>query len=81
MKKSELIQALADRFPELESADAHQAVETVINTIGDSLANNERVEIRNFGSFGLRQRKAMMARNPRPGRKFIWEARQYHFLR
>ncbi len=81
MKKSELIQALADRFPALGSADAHQAVETVINAIGDSLASNGRVEIRNFGSFGLRQRKAMTARNPKTGQKVYLESKAVPFFK
>ena len=42
-------------------------VETVFDSIKKSLAQGERIDIRNFGSFILRERKARKARNPKTG--------------
>lgn len=67
MTRSELIQTLAERFPQLTRKDADIAVQEILDAIGRSLANGDRVEIRGFGSFGLNFRPPRTARNPKTG--------------
>jgi len=42
-------------------------VETIFESIKEALANGGKVEIRGFGNFKLRSRKARKARNPKTG--------------
>ena len=67
MTRSELIQRLADKFPQLVHADAEESVKTIIDAISNRLANGGRIEVRGFGSFGLNYRPARKGRNPKTG--------------
>lgn len=67
MTRSELITAIASRFPTLTAKDAEIAVKEILGAIGHSLSQGRRVEIRGFGSFGLNHRPARAGRNPRSG--------------
>ena len=69
MTRSDLIAALAARFPKLMAKDAEIAVREVLDAIGQSLSRGGRVEIRGFGSFGLNYRPARIGRNPKTGEK------------
>lgn len=66
MTKSQLIIALAER-EQLRSLEAKAVIDTILDEIGRSLADGERVELRGFGSFSVRQREARDGRNPRTG--------------
>ena len=66
MIKSELVKALSLRSG-LSSQDARTVIDAVFDTISDSLANGNRVEVRGFGSFNIKQRDARMGRNPKTG--------------
>ena len=67
MTKSELIEALARQQPHLALKDVELAVKCIIEQMSQSLAVNERIEIRGFGSFSLHERDARMGRNPKTG--------------
>ena len=67
MTRSELIVALASRFPSLVAKDAEIAVKAILDAIGGALARGDRVEIRGFGSFGLNYRPPRTGRNPKNG--------------
>jgi integration host factor subunit beta len=67
MTKSELIGKLAARFPQLVSKDAELAVKMILDAMGKSLAQGQRIEIRGFGSFGLNFRPSRVGRNPKSG--------------
>ncbi len=67
MTRSELITAIASRFPNLMAKDAEIAVKEILDAIGRSLAQGDRVEIRGFGSFSLNYRPARTGRNPKSG--------------
>lgn len=67
MTRSELIQRLANKFPQLVHADAEESVKTIIDAISNSLANGGRIEVRGFGSFGLNFRPSRRGRNPKTG--------------
>ena len=69
MTRSDLIAALACRFPHLTTADAELVVKEILGGIGAALARGVRVEIRGFGSFSLNYRPARTGRNPKTGEK------------
>jgi integration host factor subunit beta len=67
MTKSELIMELAASNPHLRGADVELIVATVFDQITDALSRGERVELRGFGAFTVKQRNARIGRNPRTG--------------
>lgn len=69
MTRSELVAALSERFPQLQSKDATQSVNLILNAISSTLVNRGRAEIRGFGSFSLNYRPPRVGRNPKSGEK------------
>jgi len=69
MTKSELITQLSDKFSQLVHKDAELSVKTIIDSLGNTLSQGGRVEIRGFGSFSLNHRPARLGRNPKTGEK------------
>ena len=67
MTRSELIEAMASRFPQLVKADAELAVAEILGAVGSALSSGGRVEIRGFGSFNLNYRPPRIGRNPKTG--------------
>jgi integration host factor subunit beta len=67
MTKSELIAGLAADNPPLRVEDAEAIVNAILNGIANALARGGRVELREFGTFTVRRRKARAGRNPRNG--------------
>ncbi|WP_416140523.1 integration host factor subunit beta [Halomonas sp. HK25] len=67
MTKSELIEQIAARQPELSIKEVEAAVRLILDDITDTLAEGGRVEIRGFGSFSLHYREPRVGRNPKTG--------------
>ena len=67
MTKSELVRRMAELHPHLQHSDVERVVETIFTSIGTALTRGDRVEIRGFGTFSLKRRKARTDRNPRTG--------------
>lgn len=67
MTKSELIEQLSKKQPHLALQDVELAVKCILEQMSQSLATNERIEVRGFGSFSLHHRKPRMGRNPKTG--------------
>ncbi len=67
MIKSELIIAIARKKPHLNESDVELAVKSLINKMTEGLGAGQRIEIRGFGSFSLRERLPIVGRNPRTG--------------
>ncbi len=67
MIKSELVQRIAARNPHLYQRDVERIVNTILDEIVRALKEDNRVELRGFGAFSVRYRKARIARNPRTG--------------
>jgi len=67
MTRSELIIALAERFPQLTAKDVDVAVKEILDKISETLVAGHRVEIRGFGSFSLNYRPPRLGRNPKTG--------------
>ena len=67
MTKSELINNLAARFPQLVARDAEMATSAILTAIAHTLPAGQRVEIRGFGSCTVNERPERMGRNPKTG--------------
>ncbi len=67
MTKSELIEQLSVNAEALNKKEAEMVVNTIFDSIGNALVGGDRVEIRGFGSFTIRERDAREARNPKSG--------------
>ncbi|MDX1402569.1 MAG: integration host factor subunit beta [Kiloniellales bacterium] len=67
MTKSELIQRIAELNPHLFHRDVERIVATIFEEISEALAHGNRVELRGFGAFSVKERDARVGRNPRTG--------------
>jgi integration host factor subunit beta len=65
--KSELIEILARKNPQVSTSDVELAVKSIIEHMSYSLSSGERIEIRGFGSFSLHFRPPRTGRNPKTG--------------
>ena len=68
MNKTELIAAVAEQSG-LTKKNAEKAVSATIDTIINSVANNEKIQIAGFGTFEQRQRDARTGCDPRTGNR------------
>ena len=67
MIKSELVQQIAEQNPHLYQRDVENIVNAVLGEINDALSRGDRVELRGFGAFSVKNRPARTGRNPRTG--------------
>jgi integration host factor subunit beta len=67
MTKSELIEKVVESHGVLNMKVSEMLVNTVFDSIEEALASGDKVEIRGFGSFTIRERIGREARNPKSG--------------
>ena len=67
MIRSELVQKIADENPHLYQKDVERIVGTIFDEIINAMVAGDRVELRGFGAFSVKKRKARLGRNPRTG--------------
>ena len=67
MIRSELVKKIADQNPHLYQSDVERIVGTIFDEIINAMASGNRVELRGFGAFSVKKRKARSGRNPRSG--------------
>ncbi|MEO1483243.1 MAG: integration host factor subunit beta [Myxococcota bacterium] len=80
MTKSELIRAVAEKMPNLPARDLEIVVNTIFDTMTQALRIGDRIEIRGFGSFTVRQRRARTGRNPKTGETIEVPAKRVPFF-
>ena len=81
MIRSELVQKIADENPHLYQRDVERIVSTVFDEIIEAMARGDRVELRGFGAFSVKQREARVGRNPRTGESVQVEAKSVPFFK
>jgi integration host factor subunit beta len=81
MIKSELIAHLAERNPHLFQRDIERIITTVFDEIAAALARGDRVELRGFGAFSVKNRPARVGRNPRTGQAVRVAAKAVPFFK
>lgn len=80
MTKAELIEDVT-RATELSRKDSETVVETLFESIVRSLRSGEKIEIRGFGSFRIRQRKPRIGRNPKTGARVDVPAKKIAYFK
>ncbi len=79
MTKSELIEAVSTKT-QLPKKRVEDIVNAMFDTMADALLDDERIEVRGFGSFSIRAYDARTGRNPRTGEKVkVDEKKSVHF--
>lgn len=68
ISRSDIIETLANKF-RLEQKTSELAIKIILTKMTDALAAGDRIEIRRFGSFEIRERAERIARNPKTGVK------------
>ncbi len=67
MIKSELVQRISEQNPHLYQRDVENIVNAILGEIIAAMARGDRVELRGFGAFSVKNRPARTGRNPRTG--------------
>jgi integration host factor subunit beta len=67
MIKSELVRRIAEQNPHLFTNDVDRIVNAIFDEIAAALARQDRVELRGFGAFVVKTRRARPGRNPKTG--------------
>lgn len=81
MIKSELIQHISQKNPHLYHRDVERIINTVFDQIIRALSHGDRVELRGFGAFSIKERQAREGRNPRTGDAVKVEAKRVPFFK
>ena len=81
MTKSGLIEEVARRTPHISKKDTEVVVNTIFESMIESLREGERIEIRGFGSFQVKVREAREGRNPKTGAPVQISAKRTPFFK
>ncbi len=81
MTRSELIQMLAERNPHLYLRDVETIIDTIFEEVTQALIKGDRVELRGFGAFSVKERQARTGRNPRTGESVSVDAKRLPFFK
>ena len=81
MTKSELIQRISETNPHLYQRDVERIVSTIFDEIAEALAHGQRVELRGFGAFSVKDRDSRTGRNPRTGETVHVESKRIPFFK
>ena len=81
MIKSELIQRISQKNPHLYHRDVERIINTVFDKIVEALGNGDRVELRGFGAFSVKERQSREGRNPRTGELVQVDAKRVPFFK
>ncbi len=66
MTKKDIVLRITD-MTGIKQVDVKKVVQKTFDVVVDSLVRSEKVELRNFGVFKIKERKARLGRNPRTG--------------
>jgi len=80
LTKADLIEEVL-RVTELPRKESETIVETIFDSIIQSIQKGEKIEIRGFGSFRTRQRRGRIGRNPKTGEKVEVPAKKIPFFK
>jgi len=79
--KREIINELPARRLGLSSRDAETTVNALFDAMAEALSRGERIELRGFGTFGIKERGARQGRNPKTGSAVAIAAKRVPFFR
>ena len=67
MTKKDIALKIAETEPVFKQIDVKRIIQKTLDCIIESLANGNTIELRNFGIFKIKSRRARKGRNPRTG--------------
>lgn len=81
MTKRAIIEELLTRHQKFTNRESETIVNAMFDAMARALASGARIEIRGFGSFGVKKRRAREGRNPKTGAQVKVEAKRIPFFR
>ena len=81
MTKNDLIKKLQEELKSYPLQDVAYAVNIIFDSMIDAIKRGERIELRGFGSFVVRERKPRLGRNPKSGAAVKLEERKVPFFK
>lgn len=81
MTKSELIEAVSTKVTNFSRKDIEIIVDTLFDSMCASLSKGDKVEIRGFGSFKIKERDGRQGRNPKSGENIFIESKKVPFFK
>jgi len=80
MTKADLVEEVA-KVTELTRKDSEVIVDTLFESVIKALRTGDKLEVRGFGSFRVRQRNARIGRNPKTGEKVEVPAKRVPYFK
>ncbi len=68
MLKRDIVEMVSEKMDGYLKKDIARSVDIIIETMTECLARDQRIEVRGFGCFSVRQRKAKSTKNPKTGK-------------
>jgi len=81
MTKSELVEKIMETNGFLNRKESETVVNIIFDSMATALKEGDKVEIRGFGSFTVREREAREARNPKNGEVVTIPAKKTPFFK
>ena len=81
MNKSDLIKKLSNKLTSHIEEDIENSVNLILDKLTQSLINNGRIEVRNFGTFSIRRRARRLSRNPKTGTSVVVQSKYHPYFR
>lgn len=81
MTKSDLVARVSERTPGMSMKDSETVVNLIFDSMTEALMRGDKIEIRGFGSFKVKQRDAREGRNPRTGQEVKIPAKRTPFFK
>jgi len=81
MTKNDLIKRLQEELKTYSLKDVNYVVNIIFDSMVDAIKRGERIELRGFGSFEVRERKPRMGRNPKSGAQVKLQERKVPFFK
>ncbi len=81
MNKSDLVNNISNKSDSFSEDDIEQSVNSILALFSKSLSKNQRIEVRNFGTFSIRSREERLSRNPKTGTSVLVEAKNHPYFR
>ena len=81
MQKSDLLEKLTTQNASFSTSDSKIALDSLIDHLSNLLSEKQRIEIRGFGAFSVRERNSVRGRNPKTGKSIELDSRSLIYFR
>ena len=81
MQKSDLLEILTNQNTSFSASDSKIALDSLFDHLSNLLSEKQRIEIRGFGAFSVRERNPIRGRNPKSGKAIELDSRSLIYFR